>query len=120
MKTTRYFREQVLRKRPYIRIEWCKRVLANPLAQATQPDGRIRFWGMIEEFDGRCLAGRDAFRRRDRSQRISGSEFSACFDPGEIAMKLNYDQESDSLYIDLNARPGVDSREIQAARSSSL
>jgi uncharacterized protein YuzE len=28
-------------------------------------------------------------------------------------MKLNYDQETDSLYIDLNARPSVDSREIQ-------
>jgi uncharacterized protein YuzE len=28
-------------------------------------------------------------------------------------MKLNYDQETDSLYIDLNARPSVDSREVQ-------
>ena len=28
-------------------------------------------------------------------------------------MKLHYDKETDSLYIDLNARPGVDSREIQ-------
>lgn len=28
-------------------------------------------------------------------------------------MKLNYDQESDSLYIDLNSRPSADSREIQ-------
>jgi len=28
-------------------------------------------------------------------------------------MKLNYDQETDSLYIDLNSRPSVDSREIQ-------
>jgi uncharacterized protein YuzE len=28
-------------------------------------------------------------------------------------MKLQYDQETDSLYIDLNARPSVDSREIQ-------
>jgi uncharacterized protein YuzE len=28
-------------------------------------------------------------------------------------MKLNYDQETDSLHIDLNARPSVDSREIQ-------
>ena len=28
-------------------------------------------------------------------------------------MKLLYDQETDSLYIDLNARPSVDSREIQ-------
>ena len=28
-------------------------------------------------------------------------------------MKLHYDRETDSLYIDLNARPSVDSREIQ-------
>ena len=28
-------------------------------------------------------------------------------------MKLNYDRETDSLYIDLNARPSVDSREVQ-------
>jgi uncharacterized protein YuzE len=28
-------------------------------------------------------------------------------------MKLQYDQETDSLYIDLAARPSVDSREIQ-------
>jgi uncharacterized protein YuzE len=28
-------------------------------------------------------------------------------------MKLHYDRETGSLYIDLNARPSVDSREIQ-------
>jgi uncharacterized protein YuzE len=28
-------------------------------------------------------------------------------------MKMHYDEETDSLYIDLNARPSVDSREIQ-------
>jgi uncharacterized protein YuzE len=28
-------------------------------------------------------------------------------------MKLNYDQGTDSLYIDLNSRPSADSREIQ-------
>ena len=28
-------------------------------------------------------------------------------------MKSHYDRETDSLYIDLNARPSVDSREIQ-------
>jgi uncharacterized protein YuzE len=31
----------------------------------------------------------------------------------ESIMKLNYDHETDSVYIDLNSRPGVDSREIQ-------
>ncbi len=28
-------------------------------------------------------------------------------------MKLHYDRETDSLYIDLNARPSMDSREVQ-------
>jgi uncharacterized protein YuzE len=28
-------------------------------------------------------------------------------------MKLQYDRDTDSLYIDLNARPSVDSREVQ-------
>lgn len=55
MKTTRYFREQVLRKRPYIQVEWCERILAQPIARAAQPDGRIRFWGMLPELGGRVL-----------------------------------------------------------------
>ncbi len=53
MKTTRYFEEQVLRKRPYIRREWCERVLLSPIRRQDQPDGRIRFWGYIEELEGR-------------------------------------------------------------------
>jgi hypothetical protein len=48
LKTTRYFEEQVLRKRPYIRTEWCAQVLAAPLRREHQPDGRIRVWGNIE------------------------------------------------------------------------
>jgi hypothetical protein len=45
----------VLRKRPYIRKEWCERVLANPLRQEVQPDGRIRFWGRVPEFGNRIF-----------------------------------------------------------------
>ena len=44
-KMTLYFREQVLRKRPYLRMEWCLDVIANPVASEVQQDGRIRFWG---------------------------------------------------------------------------
>lgn len=43
MKTTRYFEEQVLRKRPYIQRQWCERVMAEPLKREVQPDGRVRF-----------------------------------------------------------------------------
>jgi len=47
LETTRYFEEQVLRKRPYLRLEWCAQVLAAPIRRDVQPDGRIRFWGHI-------------------------------------------------------------------------
>lgn len=55
MKTTRYFREQVLRKRAYIKIEWCERILAHPVARAVQSDGRVRLWGIVPEFGNRVL-----------------------------------------------------------------
>ena len=36
VKVTRYFLEQVLRKRPYIRPEWCERVIQQPLKKEVQ------------------------------------------------------------------------------------
>ena len=48
MKTTRYFEEQVLRKRPYIDPAWCARILAAPLRRVEQPDDRVRFWGEVK------------------------------------------------------------------------
>ena len=48
MKTTRYFEEQVRRKRPYIELAWCILVLAAPLHREEQSDGRLRFWGEID------------------------------------------------------------------------
>jgi hypothetical protein len=54
MKTTRYFEEQVLRKRPYINREWCERALQEAVKRETQPDGRIRHWVFIPEL-GRYL-----------------------------------------------------------------
>jgi hypothetical protein len=47
LKATRYFEEQVLRKRPYLNPTLCAAVLANPLHRAFQEDGRIRFWGEV-------------------------------------------------------------------------
>ena len=55
MKTTRYFREQVLRKRPYIQMNWRERILLEPVARMVQSDGRIRFWGVVPEFGDRVL-----------------------------------------------------------------
>ena len=54
VKTTRYFEEQVLRKRPYIRREWCERALVEPARREVQQDGRIRFWTYVPEL-GRHL-----------------------------------------------------------------
>jgi hypothetical protein len=47
VKTTRYFEEQVLRKRPYIRRQWCEAVVAAPLRRVVQSDSRIRLWGKV-------------------------------------------------------------------------
>ena len=47
MKTTRYFREQIRRKRPYIDPDWCAKIIATPLRREEQPDGRVRFWGEV-------------------------------------------------------------------------
>ena len=49
MKTTRYFEEQILRTRPYIRREWCERALSQSVRREVQPDGRIRHWIFIPE-----------------------------------------------------------------------
>jgi hypothetical protein len=47
MKTTRYFDEQVRRKRPYVTFELCLEVLNAPLKSEHQPDGRFRHWGRV-------------------------------------------------------------------------
>jgi len=54
-KTTAYFREQVLVKRPYLKIEWCMAILDKPVDTEVQPDGRIRYWGFVPELPGKAL-----------------------------------------------------------------
>ena len=49
MKTTRYFEEQILSKRRYLRREWCQEALGRPLRKEVQPDGRIRHWIFVTE-----------------------------------------------------------------------
>lgn len=49
MKTTRYFVEQVLPRRPYIKPAWCEAALASPIRRQIQPDGRIRHWRLIPD-----------------------------------------------------------------------
>ena len=52
---TEYFENQVLRKRPYIKKEWCTRVLDKPIRSEPQENNRHRFWGDVPEMQGRYL-----------------------------------------------------------------
>ena len=54
-KFTDYFEKEVLRKRPYIKKEWCIQVLENPLRVEKQEGNRFRFWGIVENLEGRVL-----------------------------------------------------------------
>ena len=54
-KYTAYFENEVLRKRPYLKKEWCVKVIENPMKVERQENNRYRFWGKIEDFDGRIL-----------------------------------------------------------------
>ena len=55
MKYTLYFTEQVLRKRNYLKIEWCELIVKNPIKTEVQEDGRIRYWGKVTELDDKIV-----------------------------------------------------------------
>jgi hypothetical protein len=52
---TDYFENEVLRKRPYLKKEWCIRVIEQPLKTELQEHNQYRFWAAIEELGGRIL-----------------------------------------------------------------
>lgn len=52
---TEYFENEVLRKRQYLKKEWCERILDDPIRVEPQEHNRFRFWGLIEELEGRYL-----------------------------------------------------------------
>ena len=52
---TNYFEKEVLRKRPYIKKEWCIKVLENPVRYERQENNRFRFWGVIDELENKIL-----------------------------------------------------------------
>jgi hypothetical protein len=49
LKTTLYFEEQVLRKRHYLRREWCQAAIERPLQRDIQSDGRVRYWILVRK-----------------------------------------------------------------------
>ena len=54
-KFTAYFEQQVLRKRSYLKKEWCIYVIENAVRSEPQEHNRFRFWAAIPEFGGRYL-----------------------------------------------------------------
>jgi hypothetical protein len=54
-KFTEYFEQEVLRKRPYIKKEWCIFVLEHSIQSEPQEHNRYRFWAPIPELGGRYL-----------------------------------------------------------------
>ena len=54
-KFTEYFEKEVLRKRPYLKKDWCISVIEKPLKVEPQEHNRLRFWGRIPELEGHIL-----------------------------------------------------------------
>ena len=52
---TEYFEKEVLRKRPYLKKEWSIKVIENHLRVEPQEQNRYRYWGRVEEFEGKIL-----------------------------------------------------------------
>jgi len=52
---TEYFEVQVLRKRPYLKKEWCIYVLENAVRSEFQEHNRFRFWAAVPALGGRYL-----------------------------------------------------------------
>jgi uncharacterized protein YuzE len=109
LKTTRYFEQQVLRKRPYILREWCE---ARPCG-AGPARGAGRPYPLLDAGDkaGRgstaVPAGSNTGRWRDGPQCVLRPQL-----PRGATMKLHYYPETDSLYIELKSAPGAEVREI--------
>lgn len=54
-KFTEYFENEVIRKRPYLKKEWCIQVIENPIKEEPQEHNRFRFWGSISKLEGKIL-----------------------------------------------------------------
>ena len=54
-KFTEYFENEVIRKRPYLKKEWCIQVIENPIKVEPQEHNRFRFLGSISELEGKIL-----------------------------------------------------------------
>jgi hypothetical protein len=50
-----YFETEVLRKRPYLKREWCIYVIEDATRSEPQGADRHRFWASVPEMEGRYL-----------------------------------------------------------------
>jgi len=109
VKATRYFQDQVLRKRPYIVVDWCAAVLARRYAD------RFRLTGAFVGGPGVRPARRVGAAYSVSSRWTMGKRFTMRSSTEDIArtrMKLHYYPETDSLYIELQPGPGTEVREV--------
>ena len=85
---TRYFRDRVLKGRRFIKVEWCRAIIANPIKIEKQESGRIAYWGLAPEMKGRVKVLRvitlpngstlfNAFPDRDFQMKMSGEKTGA-------------------------------------------
>jgi len=52
---TRYFEQDVIRKRPYLKRRWCIHVIENAVRSELQENNRYRFWAPVPELEDRYL-----------------------------------------------------------------
>ncbi len=52
MRTTAYFRDSVMKRRPYLKREWIEYVIQNPASTEVQDNGRIRLWAYVPSLKG--------------------------------------------------------------------
>jgi hypothetical protein len=93
-KATRYFEEQVLRKRPYLERSWCDQVIAVPIRREVQTDGRIRFWGKIERHGRLDQGSFGSLHWRTRKRYITPSSTAASARMCHEASLLSGDRQS--------------------------
>ena len=54
-KFTSYFENEVLKKRSYLKKEFCIRVVKFPVEVERQENNRYRFWAQVKELNNRFL-----------------------------------------------------------------
>ncbi len=50
MKTSPYFANSVMQRRPYLTVAMCQAVVENPHRREVQTDGRVKFWGYVPDY----------------------------------------------------------------------